>query len=84
MTNLKITWASVEDKIQNELFLSERRNMVTSLISGGKAKPIVINPIDKAFAVVSFYKLEDAQEYAAFIINLAAKYNKTILSIEYL
>jgi hypothetical protein len=84
MINLKIVWASVEDKNENPLFLAERKDMVSNLISAGKVKNPVVNPLDKAFAVLSFLDMNAATEYDVFIRQLATKYNKTIISVDYL
>lgn len=84
MINLRITWASIEDKSENALFLAERKDKVSKLIVAGKIKTPVLNPPNNNFAVLSFFDMSDATEYDLFIRQLAVKYNKTITSIDYL
>jgi len=77
---ITVNWASTEDKLAGTEFATERSTKLESMRTEGKL--IKFNQSNlSASASLTFDTQSDADEWKTFIQDLAAKYNKTILSI---
>ena len=75
-----VTWASIDDKLANPEFAAERNAKMDSMTTTGQL--IKVNPSrTTATGSIEFNTRQDAEEWKTFIEALAAKYNKTILSV---
>ena len=77
-----VTWASVNDKLDNEVFNDERWAKIKSMVKEGKTNGRVVSQPDSPVASMTFTTQQSAEEWKAFIEALAAKYNKSITSIQ--
>ena len=77
-----VTWASVSDKLDNSDFVKERWDKIKQMTKVGKTDGVVISEPDSPVATMTFTTRQNAEEWKAFIEALAAKYNKSIISIE--
>jgi hypothetical protein len=73
-----VTWLSPSEKMSNPTFVAERLAKLESMLVD---KTLIDNPKDQDYASIVFNNESQASEWAVFIAELAAKYNKQIVNI---
>ena len=76
----RVTWANASDKTDNADLVAERNAKMLAMTSSNQIIR-VISDKSSATGSIEFSTRQDAEEWKTFIEGLAAKYNKTILSI---
>lgn len=77
-----IEWASYADQMDGEDFFNARHEKIHQMILEGKTDGY-LSAITPETTLRDWLDQAAAEEYASFITNLAAQYNKTIVNITF-
>ena len=73
-----VKWATLEDMINVEEFVAERRQKLTELKTQGLTDAVVTTDRDMATGSINFISRTAADDWITYIQMLANKYNKQI------
>lgn len=77
-TKVTVTWLTPFEKMSNSSFVAER---LAKLNSMSISKTLIDNPKNECYASITFEDEILANDWVLFITDLAAKYDKEIVSI---